>query len=295
MKVRLCIPCSLLVIQDWSIWSTLFIFKLDLFVQTLSLIRYFWFVILPFPFFSLPDLIISGGSLPLFEILPTFIFRLSIPMMYSRLLFFLSQVVSPNGSALCSWPEFCSSLPDKWGTHRFSPLWYTALVRLVTLFLDPFSLFSLYMEYVTSPSPLPVVFKKAHMKIFLWLRLCNLTNMQSKDWIVLMLKSSSQVVFGWQICSQLMNSISIIIHWIFVDSSFLDCSSSSSSLLFQLVRYLGCDLNTPKQYPISALKPNLCTIKVYLSHIILLLLVQKHLLISTFKVDVLVSFSFIFL
>lgn len=109
-----------------------------------------------------------------------------------------------------------------------------------------------------------------------------------------MLKSSSQVVFGCQICTQLLNSTSVLTYWILVDSFCLDSSSLTFSALFQLALCSGCVLNTPKQYPISALKPNLCIIKVHLSHTLLLLLVQKRLLNSTIGVNISVSFSFIF-
>lgn len=88
--------------------------------------------------------------------------------------------------------------------------------------------------------------------------------------------------------TQFLNFTAVVTHYILDQAGF---ASSSSSL--RLIHCSDCALNTPKQYPVSALKPNWCIIKVHLLHSILLPVAHKRLTQSTSFITVHLSEQFI--
>lgn len=196
LKVRLCLTCSLLQVSDWSFWSSLSPFKIDLFARICHLLVSLRSSLYLSLSSSFPDLTVHSRSFPLSNILRPHIFALSMPAMHSRLLFFLSQVVSLDRVSLCSWPAFRPRLADKRSSYRI-PHWYTALASLVTFSPTDSPSLDLRVEYYTTQSSFPVrpcISTPRRSRISLGL--CNLTNVQSKQWLVSSLKSSSLTVYG---------------------------------------------------------------------------------------------------
>lgn len=135
-----------------------------------------------------------------------------MPAIRSRLLFFLSQVVSSNGVSLCSWTAFRSHLVEKRGSHRI-PHWYTALASLVTFSSTDSPSLDLRVEYYTSQSPLPArPHTSTSRRSRISLGLCDLTKVQSKQWLVSFLWTTSNMVYGRSIATQLLNLTAVITH-----------------------------------------------------------------------------------
>ncbi|GET57871.1 RNA-directed DNA polymerase from mobile element jockey-like [Rhizophagus irregularis DAOM 181602=DAOM 197198] len=104
------IPISPLLIKDWSIWSSLFSFKKDYIACTIALLSSTPFRLLHTQLSKLPNLSLLDGRVPLFECMTPKAFKAYFPILRKQQLFYLSQLVTPQGTHLISWKAYYDNL-----------------------------------------------------------------------------------------------------------------------------------------------------------------------------------------
>ncbi|CAB5150728.1 unnamed protein product [Rhizophagus irregularis] len=112
------IPISPLLIKDWSIWSSLFSFKKDYIACTIALLSSTPFRLLHTQLSKLPNLTLMDGRVPLFECMTPKAFKAYFPILRKRHLFYLSQLVTPQGTHLISWKAYYDNLVGRRGPGR---------------------------------------------------------------------------------------------------------------------------------------------------------------------------------
>ncbi|GBC20914.2 RNA-directed DNA polymerase from mobile element jockey-like [Rhizophagus irregularis DAOM 181602=DAOM 197198] len=139
------IPISPLLVKDWTIWSKLFAFKQDYIACTIALLTATPFKLSCSPLSTLPNLTVSDGHTPLFEIMTPKIFISYFRRLRSLQLYYLSQFITPQGTHMITWNVYLSSLSSRKG-HRVLPhKWFNDIHQNVTvpnsnsLLLDQFS------------------------------------------------------------------------------------------------------------------------------------------------------------
>ncbi|GBC11459.1 RNA-directed DNA polymerase from mobile element jockey-like [Rhizophagus irregularis DAOM 181602=DAOM 197198] len=139
------IPVSPLLVKDWTIWSKLFAFKQDYIACTIALLTATPFKLSHSPISTLPDLTISNGHTPLFEVMTPKIFISYFRCLRSLQLYYLSQFITPQGTHMITWNVYLSNLSSRKG-HRVLPhKWFNDIQQCVTvpnsnsLLLDQFS------------------------------------------------------------------------------------------------------------------------------------------------------------
>ncbi|GBC33790.2 RNA-directed DNA polymerase from mobile element jockey-like [Rhizophagus irregularis DAOM 181602=DAOM 197198] len=139
------IPISPLLVKDWTIWSKLFAFKQDYIACSIALLTTTPFKLLRSRLSTLPDLTISNGHTPLYDVMTPKIFISYFRRLRSLQLYYLSQFITPQGTHMITWNVYLSNLSSKKG-HRVLPhKWFNDIHQRVTtpgsnsLFLDRFS------------------------------------------------------------------------------------------------------------------------------------------------------------
>ncbi|GET55571.1 RNA-directed DNA polymerase from mobile element jockey-like [Rhizophagus irregularis DAOM 181602=DAOM 197198] len=139
------IPISPLLVIDWTIWSKLFAFKQDYIACTIALLTTTPFKLLRSRLSTLPDLTISDGHTPLFDVMTPKIFISYFRRLRSLRLYYLSQFITPQGTHMITWNVYLSNLSSRKG-HRVLPhKWFNDIHQCVTipnsnsLLLDQFS------------------------------------------------------------------------------------------------------------------------------------------------------------
>ncbi|CAB4443106.1 unnamed protein product [Rhizophagus irregularis] len=217
------IPISPLLVQDWSIWSSLFSFKKDYIACTIAFLASIPFHLKQSGPSLLPNLILSEGHTPLYECMMPKVFKNCRSYFQRKQLFYLSQLITPQGTHLISWATFLAGLVDKRGKVR-PHLWFLDLQKRITV---PDSNNHLIERYISelSISALPSAVE---------LQPCNPTSSTLKKWIVT-LDDYGLPVFGKQLAIQLARGTSTIVHW--VDPSCVDSPGS----IITLIPCPGCD------------------------------------------------------
>ncbi|GBC18141.2 RNA-directed DNA polymerase from mobile element jockey-like [Rhizophagus irregularis DAOM 181602=DAOM 197198] len=139
------IPISPLLVKDWTIWSKLFAFKQDYIACTIALLTTTPFMLLRSQLSTLPDLTMSNGHTPLYDVMTPKIFISYFRRLRSLQLYYLSQFITPQGTHMITWNVYLSNLSSRKG-HRVLPhKWFNDIHQCVTvpgsnsLLLDRFS------------------------------------------------------------------------------------------------------------------------------------------------------------
>ncbi|GET67344.1 RNA-directed DNA polymerase from mobile element jockey-like [Rhizophagus irregularis DAOM 181602=DAOM 197198] len=218
------IPISPLLVKDWTIWSKLFAFKQDYIACTIALLTATPFKLSCSPLSTLPNLIVSDGHTPLFEIMTPKIFISYFRRLRSLQLYYLSQFITPQGTHMITWNVYLSSLSSRKG-HRVLPhKWFNDIHQNVTvpnsnsLLLDQFS-----SEAVPSGVDLVPAFGSSR---------------KSMKWIV-SLDEDGSPLFGKQLSKQQYSCK--IVHWT------SDCVTRPNDVI-TLTPCPGCSKHIPVTY-----------------------------------------------
>ncbi|CAB4436307.1 unnamed protein product [Rhizophagus irregularis] len=217
------IPISPLLVQDWSIWSSLSSFKKDYIACTIAFLTSTPFHLKQTGLSSLPNLALSEGHTPLYECISPKIFKSSRSYFRRKQLFYLSQLITPQGTHLISWATYLAGLVDKRGKVR-PHSWFLDLQKRVTI---PDSNDRLSDHYFKEPPD-------SALSSAVELRPCNPSSNTLKNWIVT-LDDFGLPIFGKQLAIQLARGTSNIVHW--MDSSCVD----SPGNIITLTPCPGCD------------------------------------------------------
>ncbi|GET57953.1 RNA-directed DNA polymerase from mobile element jockey-like [Rhizophagus irregularis DAOM 181602=DAOM 197198] len=245
------IPISPLLIKDWSIWSSLFSFKKDYIACTIALLSSTPFRLLHTQLSKLPNLTLLNGRVPLFECMTPKAFKAYFPILRKCQLFYLSQLVTPQGTHLISWKAYYDNLVGRRGPGRI-PYWYKDIQQATTI---PDTNNRLLAQFIATPTIDSSFYELAP---------CTSSPPTTKNWIVT-LDDYGSPLFGKQLLVQASRGTCSIVHWISPD-----CESSPGDLI-RLSPCPGCAAHTP--LPPSK-KQNadltLCTPTVSLQHSLIL-------------------------
>ncbi|CAB4431131.1 unnamed protein product [Rhizophagus irregularis] len=248
------IPISPLLVQDWSIWSSLFSFKKDYIACTLAFLASTPFHLIHTSLSSLPNLTLSEGHTPLYECITPKIYKSSRSYFQRKQLFYLSQLITPQGTHLILWATYLAGLEDKRGKVR-PHSWFLDLQRRITI---PDSNDRLIERYITK---LPILALPSAVE----LQPCSSTSSTLRNWIVT-LDDYGLPVFGKQLTIQPASGTSTIVHW--VDPSYVD----SPENIITLTPCPGCDAHI--SLPIGRRNPTdplpRCTQKISTLHSLIL-------------------------
>ncbi|GBC33018.2 RNA-directed DNA polymerase from mobile element jockey-like [Rhizophagus irregularis DAOM 181602=DAOM 197198] len=214
------------VVLDWSHWSSLVIFKQDYFANTLASLLSTPFRLSRANLSSVPDLTYPNGHTPIYQCLSLDVFKANLIRLRKRSLFYLSQLLTPQGTHLLSWSVIYVNSIQKRGNARL-PNWYKDLSANVTIPDIPGLLKD---QFMTNQSLVSQIAKE--------LAPCTPPSGYKKNWIVTMNDDDSPI-FGKQIQLQPKHSTCIIVHWT------SDCLSCPSDLI-TLRPCPGCSLNINK-------------------------------------------------
>ncbi|CAB4417842.1 unnamed protein product [Rhizophagus irregularis] len=201
------IPISPLMVLDWAYWSSLIIFKQDYIASTIASLVSTPFRLSRTNLSSIPDLAFPNGHTLLYQCLSIKIFKSSLHRLRKRGFFYLSQLLTPQGTHLASWSVIYSNSPQKLG-YGLVTKWYQDLSANIT---DP-------TQPELTPC-IPLVGSKKH-------------------WIVT-LDNDCSPLFGKQLSFQPSRSTCTVAHWV------SDCSSRPGDLI-TLKPCPGCDFNMYK-------------------------------------------------
>ncbi|GET66496.1 RNA-directed DNA polymerase from mobile element jockey-like isoform X1 [Rhizophagus irregularis DAOM 181602=DAOM 197198] len=223
------IPISLLLVKDWTIWSKLFAFKQDYIACTIALLTTTPFMLLRSQLSTLPDLTMSNGHTPLYDVMTPKIFISYFRRLRSLQLYYLSQFITPQGTHMITWNVYLSNLSSRKG-HRVLPhKWFNDIHQCVTvpgsnsLLLDRFS-----SDAIPSNIDLVPAFGSSR---------------KSMKWIVT-LDDDGSPLFGKQLSKQQYSCK--IVHWT------SDCVTRPNDVI-TLTPYPGCS----KHVPVTHTKSNL--------------------------------------
>ncbi|CAB4436115.1 unnamed protein product [Rhizophagus irregularis] len=217
------IPISPLLVRDWSIWSSLFSFKKDYIACTIAFLVSTPFHLKQSGLSLLPNLSLLEGHTPLYECITPKILKNSRSYFRRKQLFYLSQLLTPQGTHLISWATYLAGLVDKRGKVR-PHSWFLDLQKHVTI---PDSNDRLSDRYFKEPPD-------SALSSAIELRPCNPSSNTLKNWIVT-LDDFGLPIFGKQLAIQLARGTSNIVHW--TDSSCVD----SPGNIITLTPCPGCD------------------------------------------------------
>uniref|UniRef100_U9UVA8 Uncharacterized protein n=1 Tax=Rhizophagus irregularis (strain DAOM 181602 / DAOM 197198 / MUCL 43194) TaxID=747089 RepID=U9UVA8_RHIID len=122
--------------------------KKDYIACTIALLSSTPFRLLHTQLSKLPNLSLLDGHIPLFECMTPKAFKAYFPILRKRQLFYLSQLVTPQGTHLISWKAYYDNLVGRRGPGRI-PYWYKDIQQATTI---PDSNNRLLDQYIT-PSP----------------------------------------------------------------------------------------------------------------------------------------------
>ncbi|CAB4417816.1 unnamed protein product [Rhizophagus irregularis] len=126
------IPVSPLMVLDWTYWSSLTIFKQDYIASTIASLVSTPFRLSRTNLFSVPNLAYPNGHTPLYQCLSIKIFKSSLHRLRKRGFFYLSQLLTPQGTHLASWSVIYSNSTQKLG-HGLVTKWYQDLLPILPI------------------------------------------------------------------------------------------------------------------------------------------------------------------
>ncbi|GBB98230.1 hypothetical protein RclHR1_31770002 [Rhizophagus clarus] len=152
IQFRFLIPLSPLMVDDWSLWSSMTTFKCDYIACTIASMTSTPFRLQHAHFSStFLDLTLSGHT-PLYTCMSPHVFKACLKVLQKCHLYYLSQLIVPSGSHLISWTAYqtayIAQLADKRG-HSLPHKWYLDIKTNTTL---PDSHDQLLDRYVCPPS-----------------------------------------------------------------------------------------------------------------------------------------------
>ncbi|EXX79023.1 hypothetical protein RirG_009590 [Rhizophagus irregularis DAOM 197198w] len=100
---------------DWSYWSSLNIFKQDYIANTLASLITTPFHLSRANLSLVPDLTYPNGHIPIYQCLSLDMFKTNLTRLRRRGLFYLSQLLSPQGTHLLSWSVIYTNSTQKRG------------------------------------------------------------------------------------------------------------------------------------------------------------------------------------
>ncbi|PKY33909.1 hypothetical protein RhiirB3_453205 [Rhizophagus irregularis] len=164
------IPISPLLIKDWTIWSKLFAFKQDYIACTIALLTTTPFKLLHSRMSTLPNLTISDGHTPLFDVMTPKIFISYFRRLRSLQLYYLSQFITPQGTHMITWNVYLSNLSSKKGHRTLPHKWFSDIHECVTI---PNSNFLLLDQFSSDAIPFKILSKQQYScKIVHWTSDC---------------------------------------------------------------------------------------------------------------------------
>ncbi|GBB94894.1 hypothetical protein RclHR1_24350002 [Rhizophagus clarus] len=235
------------MVDDWSLWSAMTVFKCDYIACTIASMTSTPFRLQYARFSSAtPDLTLPGHT-PLYTCMSPHVFKACFKVLQKRHLYYLSQLIAPSGSHLISWTSYqtayLTTLADKRG-RSLPHKWYLD-IKANTTFPDSRDL--LLDRYICSPSTTSSV-----------TLVPGVTTMQkNRHWLVTLDRSDSPL-FGKQLSVQPKKDTCMIVHWI------SDCLSSPGDVI-RLRPCPGCDAHVlfPSANNYTAVPPR-CTFKISL-------------------------------
>ncbi|GBB93749.1 hypothetical protein RclHR1_22240004 [Rhizophagus clarus] len=152
IQFRFLIPLSPLMVNDWSLWSTITAFKCDYIACTIASMTSTPFCLQHVQFSStFLDLTLPGHT-PLYTCMSPHVFKACLKVLQKRHLYYLSQLTASSGSHLISWTAYqtayIAQLTDKRG-RSLPHKWYLDVKANTTLpdshdqLLDPMYLVTL--------------------------------------------------------------------------------------------------------------------------------------------------------
>ncbi|PKB95302.1 hypothetical protein RhiirA5_436969, partial [Rhizophagus irregularis] len=222
------IPISPLLVKDWTIWSKLFAFKQDYIACTIALLTTTPFKLSRSRLSTLPDLTLSDGHTPLFDVMSPKTFISYFRRLRSLQLYYLSQLITPQVTHMITWNAYLATLASRKGHRALSHKWFINIRQCVTV---PDS-DSLLLEHFSSdaiPSHIDLVPAFSSSK-------------KSKKWIVTLDEDGSPL-FGKQLSKQQYSCK--IIHWT------SDCTTRLNDVI-TLTPCPGCF----KHVPVTHIKSN---------------------------------------
>ncbi|GBB93695.1 hypothetical protein RclHR1_22140003 [Rhizophagus clarus] len=247
IQFRFLIPISPLMVDDWSLWSTMTAFKCDYIACTIASMTSTSFHLQHACFSSTFLNLTLPGHTPLYLCISPHVFKAYLKILQKCHLYYLSQLIAPSGSHLISWTTYrtayIAQLADKRG-RSLPHKWYLDIKANTTL---PDSHDQLLDRYVCPPS--------ATSSVTL---VPGVTTMQkNRHWLVT-LDGNDTPLFGKQLSVQPKKDTCMIVHWI------SDCLSSPGDVI-RLHPCLGCEVHVPfpSANKYTAVLPR-CTFKVSL-------------------------------
>ncbi|GBB86342.1 hypothetical protein RclHR1_12760010 [Rhizophagus clarus] len=152
IQFRFLIPISPLMVDDWSLWSTMTAFKCDYIACTIASMTSTLFRLQHAHFSStFPNLTLPGHT-PLYLYMSPQVFKACLKVLQKRHLYYLSQLIMPFGSHLISWTAYrtayIAQLADKRG-RSLPHKWYLDIKTNTTL---PDSHDQLLDRYICPPT-----------------------------------------------------------------------------------------------------------------------------------------------
>ncbi|GBC15254.2 ribonuclease H-like domain-containing protein [Rhizophagus irregularis DAOM 181602=DAOM 197198] len=165
------------------------------------------------------------GCVPLFECMTPKAFRAYFSILRKQQLFYLSQLVTPQGTHLISWKAYYDNLVGQRGPGRI-PYWYKDIQQATTI---PDSNNRLLDQFITMHT---------NDSSFYELEPCLSSPPTTKNWIVT-LDDLGSPIFGKQLLVQTSRGTCSIVHWVSPD-----CESSPGDLI-RLSPCPGCAAHIP--------------------------------------------------
>ncbi|GBB85658.1 hypothetical protein RclHR1_12140007 [Rhizophagus clarus] len=214
IQFRFLIPISPLMVDDWSLWSNMNIFKYDYIACTIASM-----VSTPFRLqhaqssSTFPDLTLPGHT-PLYSCMSPHVFKACLKVLRKCHLYYLSQLIAPSGSHLISWTAYrtayIAQLEDKRG-RSLPHKWYLDIKTNTTLSSSHDQLSD---HYVRPPSVTSSIVLLPGAT----------TTQKNRHWLV-SLDGNGAPLFGKQLSVQPKKDTCVIVHWI------SDCFSSPGDVI----------------------------------------------------------------
>ncbi|GET58596.1 RNA-directed DNA polymerase from mobile element jockey-like [Rhizophagus irregularis DAOM 181602=DAOM 197198] len=171
-----------------SFIQSLFIYRLYYIACTIALLASTPFRLLHTELSKLLNLSLIDGRVPLFECMTPKAFKAYFPILRKRKLFYLSQLITPQGTHLIAWKAYYDNLVGQRGPDRI-PYWYKDIQQATTI---PDSNNRLLEKFITMPTI---------DSSFYELEPCLSSPPTTKNWIVT-LDDLGSSIFGKQLLVQ---------------------------------------------------------------------------------------------
>ncbi|GBB91144.1 hypothetical protein RclHR1_01830003 [Rhizophagus clarus] len=136
IQFRFLIPLSFLMVDDWSLWSSMTAFKCDYIACTIASMTSTPFCLQHARFSSTSLDLTLPGHTPLYLCMSLHVFKACLKVLRKCHLYYLSQLIAPSGFHLISWTAYrtayIAQLADKRGRSLFHK-WYLDIKANTTL------------------------------------------------------------------------------------------------------------------------------------------------------------------